>query len=80
MATMLSALQGVRDMIRGIAADADAAAKAARVATKDYDRLAASAREAEQVVQTTARITGGATGVTVKGLAAALRSTQGRST
>lgn len=80
MATMLSALQGVRDMIHLVAADADAAAKAARAATKDYDKLAASVREAEQAIQTTSRITGGASGVTVKGLAAALHSTRGRST
>lgn len=79
MATMLSALQGVRNMIRAIAADADAAAESARAATRDYDNLASAAREAERAADTTSRVTGG-TNVTVKGLAAALRSTARRTT
>ena len=69
---IVGALQAVRGEVQNLSADmADA--------VEQHRQLASAAREAERAADTTSRVTGGSP-VTVKGLAAALRSTAGRTT
>lgn len=68
---IVGALQAVRSEVKALSSDVAEAAE-------QHRRLATAAREAE-AADTTSRVTGGSP-VTVKGLAAAIRSISGRTT